>query len=102
MDCVCHLERVKVLAWESSLISGHYQLTSASFGWRWNGKGIMSDYPLEYIFEQLDRGFDLEFIAKDSGVQLDSLTRRLDRARKADKLKHRHIVILDRFLGRIE
>lgn len=84
------------------MISGHYQLISAFFGWRWNGKGIMSDYPLEYIFEQLDRGFDLEFIAKDSGVQLDSLTRRLDRARKADKLKHRHIVILDRFLGRIE
>jgi hypothetical protein len=55
-------------------------------------------YPLEYILEQLDRGFTLEFIARDAGVQLDSLTRRLDRANKAGKLPNRYSDILNRLL----
>ena len=59
----------------------------------------MSDYPLEYICEQLDRGFDLEFIAKDAGVQLDSLTRRLDRAKKAGRIEQRYISILEKLMG---
>lgn len=58
----------------------------------------MSNYPFEYIFEQLDRGFTLEFIARDAGVQLDSLTRRLDRANKAGKLPNRYSDILNRLL----
>ena len=56
----------------------------------------MGDYPIDYIFEQLDRGFDLEFIARDAGIQLDSLTRRLDRAKKAGKLEQRYIDILEK------
>jgi len=59
----------------------------------------MSNYPFEYILEQLDRGFTLEFIARDAGVQLDSLTRRLDRANKAGKLDKRYSYILQKFGG---
>jgi hypothetical protein len=59
---------------------------------------MMSNYPFEYILEQLDRGFTLEFIARDAGVQLDSLTRRLDRANKAGKLPNRYSDILNRLL----
>jgi hypothetical protein len=55
-------------------------------------------YPLEYILEQLDRGFTLEFIARDAGVQLESLTRRLDRAKKNGKLPNRYNDILNRLL----
>ena len=55
-------------------------------------------YPLEYILEQLDRGFTLEFIARDAGVQLESLTRRLDRAKKMGKLPNRYNDILNRLL----
>jgi hypothetical protein len=55
-------------------------------------------YPLEYILEQLDRGFTLEFIARDAGVQLKSLTRRLDRAKKMDKLPNRYNDIVNRLL----
>ena len=53
-------------------------------------------YPFEYILEQLDRGFTLEFIARDAGVQLESLTRRLDRANKAGKLPNRYNDTLNR------
>ncbi len=56
----------------------------------------MSNYPFEYILEQLDRGFTFEFIARDAGVQLESLTRRLDRANKAGKLPNRYSDILNR------
>lgn len=56
-------------------------------------------YPLEYILEQLDRGFTLEFIARDAGVQLESLTRRLDRAKKNGKLEKRYINILEKIGG---
>jgi len=59
---------------------------------------MMSSYTLEYILEQLDRGFNLEFIAKDAGVQLESLTRRLDRAKKTGKLPNRYSDILNRLL----
>ena len=57
-------------------------------------------YSFDYILEQLDRGFDLEFIARDAGVQLDSLTRRLDRAKKAGKLDQRYIDILEKIVQR--
>jgi DNA-binding MarR family transcriptional regulator len=55
-------------------------------------------YPLEYILQQLDRGHNLEFIAKDAGVQIDSLTRRLRRAEKAGLLEKRYSDILNRLL----
>ena len=57
-------------------------------------------YPLEYILEQLDRGHNLEFIAKDAGVQIDSVTRRLRRAEKAGLLEKRYSDILNRLLER--
>jgi DNA-binding MarR family transcriptional regulator len=57
-------------------------------------------YPLEYILEQLDRGHNLEFIAKDAGVQIDSVTRRLRRAEKAGLLEKRYSNILNRLLDR--
>jgi hypothetical protein len=57
---------------------------------------MMSSYPFEYILKQLDRGFTLEFIARDAGVQLDSLIRRLDRANKAGKLEKRYLYILQK------
>jgi AraC-like DNA-binding protein len=56
-------------------------------------------YPLEYILEQLDRGFSLEFIARDAGVQIKSLARRLDRAKKNGKLEKRYINILEKIGG---
>jgi hypothetical protein len=55
-------------------------------------------YPLEYILEQLDRGFTLEFIARDAGVQIESLTRRLSRAKKMGKLPNRYNDILNRLI----
>ena len=55
-------------------------------------------YPLKYILEQLDRGHNLEFIAKDAGVQIDSVTRRLRRAEKAGLLEKRYVDILNRSL----
>lgn len=55
-------------------------------------------YSFDYILEQIDRGFNLEFIARDAGIQLDSLTRRLDRANKAGKLEKRYSDILNRLL----
>lgn len=57
-------------------------------------------YPLEYILEQLDRGHNLEFIAKDAGVQIDSVTRRLRRAEKVGLLEKRYSDILNRLLER--
>jgi len=55
-------------------------------------------YSIEYICEQLDRGHDLTFIAKDAGVQVDSITRRLRRAEKAGVLEKRYTDILNRLL----
>jgi DNA-binding MarR family transcriptional regulator len=55
---------------------------------------------LEYILEQLDRGHNLEFIAKDAGVQIDSVTRRLRRAEKAGLLEKRYADIMNRLLER--
>jgi DNA-binding MarR family transcriptional regulator len=57
-------------------------------------------YPIQYILEQLDRGHGLEFIAKDAGVQIDSITRRLRRAEKAGLLEKRYSDILNRLLER--
>jgi len=57
-------------------------------------------YPLEYILEQLDRGHNLEFIAKDAGVQIDSVIRRLRRAEKAGLLEKRYADIVNRLLER--
>ena len=62
--------------------------------------GKQVSYPLEYILEQLDRGHNLEFIAKDAGVQIDSVTRRLRRAEKAGLLEKRYSNILNRLLDR--
>jgi hypothetical protein len=60
--------------------------------------GEQMSYPLEYILEQLDRGHNLEFVAKDAGVQIDSVIRRLRRAEKAGLLEKRYINILNRLL----
>ena len=57
-------------------------------------------YPLEYILLQLDRGHNLEFIAKDAGVQIDSVIRRLRRAEKAGLLEKRYADIVNRLLER--
>jgi DNA-binding MarR family transcriptional regulator len=62
--------------------------------------GEQVSYPLEYILEQLDRGHNLEFIAKDAGVQIDSVTRRLHRAEKAGLLEKRYVDIVNRLLER--
>jgi hypothetical protein len=62
--------------------------------------GEQMSYPLEYILEQLDRGHNLEFIAKDAGVQIDSVTRRLRRAEKAGLLEKRYADIVTRLLER--
>lgn len=47
----------------------------------------MSKQPhsLEYIHQMLRWGFSLEFIAKDAGIDIDSLQRRLDRERKRNE-----------------
>jgi hypothetical protein len=43
-------------------------------------------YDLAYVMTMINRGFSLEFIAKDSGIQLESLKRRVNRSNaKADK-----------------
>jgi hypothetical protein len=55
-------------------------------------------YPLEYILEQLDRGHNLEFIAKDAGVQIDSVIRRLRRAEKVGLLEKQYVDIVNRLL----
>ena len=60
--------------------------------------GEQVSYPLEYILEQLDRGHNLEFIAKDAGVQIDSVIRRLRRAEKVGLLDKRYVDILNRSL----
>jgi hypothetical protein len=60
--------------------------------------GWQVSYPLEYILEQLDRGHNLEFIAKDAGVQIDSVTRRLRRAEKVGLLEKRYADIVNRLL----
>lgn len=57
-------------------------------------------YPIDYILEQLDRGHDLEFIAKDAGVQINSIIRRLRRAEKAELLEKRYSDILNRLFER--
>jgi len=62
--------------------------------------GEQMSYPLEYILEQLDRGHNLEFIAKDAGVQIDSVIRRLRRAEKAGLLEKRYADIVNRLLER--
>jgi DNA-binding MarR family transcriptional regulator len=62
--------------------------------------GEQVSYPLEYILEQLDRGHNLEFIAKDAGVQIESVTRRLRRAEKAGLLQKRYVDILNRSLNK--
>ena len=57
-------------------------------------------YTVQYICVQLDRGHSLEFIAKDAGVQLESLIRRLRRAEKAGLLEKRYADILNRSIER--
>lgn len=36
-------------------------------------------HDIDYIFDLLDRGFSLEFIAKDAEVQVESIKRRIER-----------------------
>ena len=55
-------------------------------------------YPLDYILEQLDRGHNLEFIAKDAGIQVASVIRRLRRAEKDGLLSKRYSDILNRMI----
>lgn len=33
----------------------------------------------DYILELLDRGYSMEFVAKDAGITVDSLERRIER-----------------------
>lgn len=49
----------------------------------------MSKQPhsLDYIKKLLNWGFSMEFIAKDAGIDLDSLERRLYRERKRNEHK---------------
>ena len=58
-----------------------------------------STHPLEYILELIDRGYSFEFIAKDAGIEISSLIRRLNRAKKADRLQKRYVDILERYVN---
>jgi hypothetical protein len=58
-----------------------------------------STHPLEYILELIDRGYSFEFIAKDAGIEIPSLIRRLNRAKKADRLQKRYVDILEIYLS---
>ena len=64
------------------------------------GEGVLvrMSYPLDYILEQLDRGHNLEFIAKDAGIQVASVIRRLRRAEKDNLLSKRYSDILNRLI----
>ena len=44
------------------------------------GKGIRRPHSLAYIRQMMAWGFDKEFIAKDAGISVQSLDRRLSRA----------------------
>jgi hypothetical protein len=46
------------------------------------GKLNKNAVPLNYIKQQLGVGFTLEFIAKDLGIDLESLKRRILRAKR--------------------
>ncbi len=57
-------------------------------------------HTVAYILELLDRGHSLEFIAKDAGVQIPSIVRRLKRAEKAGLLEKRYSDIVNRWVNR--
>lgn len=51
----------------------------------WQKEMSKQPHSLEYIHQMLRWGFSLEFIAKDAGIDIDSLQRRLDRERKRNE-----------------
>lgn len=50
-----------------------------------------STHDIDYILTLLDRGFSLEFIAKDAGIKVDSLERQLERFAKRELRKERGV-----------
>jgi DNA-binding MarR family transcriptional regulator len=60
----------------------------------------VTTHPLDYVLELIDRGYSLEFIAKDAGVQVASIVRRLKRAEKAGLLEKRYSDIVNRWVNR--
>ena len=49
------------------------------------GKVTRSTHSLAYIRQMLEWGFDIEFIARDMGVNVTSLEVRLNRAKKREQ-----------------
>ena len=49
------------------------------------GKVSRSTHSLAYIRQMLEWGFDIEFIARDMGVNVTSLEVRLNRAKKREQ-----------------
>lgn len=47
-------------------------------------------HSLEYIRQLMAWGFDMEFIARDAGISLDSLEMRLYRAKKREQERNGH------------
>lgn len=47
-------------------------------------------HSLDYIYKMIEWGFDMEFIAKDAGITLESLEMRLYRAKKREQKKNEH------------
>jgi hypothetical protein len=60
----------------------------------------VTTHPLDYVLELIDRGYSFEFIAKDAGIDVKSLIRRLNRAKQANKLQKRYVDILENYLSR--
>ena len=49
---------------------------------------MSKSHSLEYIRQLMDWGFDMEFIAKDAGIDLESLEARLRRAKQREQNEH--------------
>ena len=59
----------------------------------------VTTHPLDYVLELIDRGYSFEFIAKDAGIDVKSLIRRLNRAKKSNRLEKRYVNILERYVS---
>ena len=51
----------------------------------WKGPTMSKPHSIRYIKQLMERGFDKEFIARDAGINVESLMTRLRRAEERER-----------------
>ena len=53
----------------------------------WKGPTMSKPHSIRYIKQLMDWGFDKEFIARDAGINVESLMTRLRRAEERERIE---------------